>query len=701
MQDNNIQDQLPPMPPDSTLDGTGDGSAKKSDVKDVKDDLLLDVVKKIKEAENVLVALSNDPSVDEMAAAIGLTMALDVAGKHATAIYSGKTPNVLEFLNPEETFETTTDSLQDFIIALNKDKADHLRYKIDGDYVKVYITPYKTTIEEDDLEFSRGDYNIDLVISMNVPAATELDGALKEHGRIMHDATSINITNGAPGKFGDIEWADDKASSISEMVTNLALELNNKKLDSGIATALLTGLVAATDKFTNPATTPDVMMMAAKLMGFGADQQVVIQNISQELEFKEREDVGDDDRSSKKTNHNELSISHDEKDEDKDEEEKSEEKSEDVEEKPEESGIPGGGALAAQMNSEQSSDNEVQALMQSAINPMGTGAMGSQEPATIAGVEVSSVAGDSAGYAGGALADQILNNMNNANNTNEPPKQDYGQMIDQALAEPMPGETVNAPAMGAQGPMMGGAPEGTANPDMSSTMVTPDTGMPAGIAGPGMMGGVAPELGPNPTMLANPNGPSQDEIEAMNIINQAKQGTGETPSLSTNNGELPKIVPTGGSLGYDSPAASGQADAGISAPGVTLNPAMAQAPGVENMPAVNDVPTMNFGQPAAGMPTPEGSNAVVMPNSGMVPEMNAGAGPLPMPGQELAPPPMTPTPDFGAMPPVQAAPTNLAPDMTQGMGIGANIGVTPTMPAPQPMPAPQDPGAFQIPGMQQ
>ena len=43
------------------------------------------------------------------------------------------------------------------------------------------------------------------MISLNVPAATELDAALKEHGRIMHDATSINITNGAAGKFGDVE----------------------------------------------------------------------------------------------------------------------------------------------------------------------------------------------------------------------------------------------------------------------------------------------------------------------------------------------------------------------------------------------------------------------------------------------------------------------------------------------------------------
>jgi len=93
------------------------------------------------------VTLSRDPSVDEMAAAIGLTLMLDNMGKLATAIYSGKTPNALEFLEPKKTFESNTNSLQDFIIALNKDKADHLRYKIEDDFVKVYITHYRTTIE--------------------------------------------------------------------------------------------------------------------------------------------------------------------------------------------------------------------------------------------------------------------------------------------------------------------------------------------------------------------------------------------------------------------------------------------------------------------------------------------------------------------------------------------------------------------------
>ena len=176
---------------------------------------------KINEAKNVLIALSRDPSADEMSAAIGLSLYLDRIGKRPTAIYSGATPNALEFLKPEETFEPTVDTLQDFVIALNKDKADHLRYKLDGGYVKIYITPYHARLSEEDLEFSYGDFNVDLVFALDVANGIDLDSALREHGRIMHDAVIINVTTGNPGKFGEIEWSDKSASSVSEMIAPL------------------------------------------------------------------------------------------------------------------------------------------------------------------------------------------------------------------------------------------------------------------------------------------------------------------------------------------------------------------------------------------------------------------------------------------------------------------------------------------------
>lgn len=238
------------------------------------------IVEKIKEASKILVTVSDSPSVDALSAALGLTLLLDKKEKYATAIFSGETPPAIAFLEPEKTFDDTTDSLRDFIIALNKEKADHLRYKVEGDSVKIFITPYKTTIDQTDLEFSQGDYNVELVIALGVDNQDHLDAALENHGQILHDAAIITITAGDQSSdLGGIDWHDANASSLSEMVSGLAEALKDDKkkslLDEPIATALLTGIVAETDRFSNEHTTSKVMTVAASLMAAGADQQLI------------------------------------------------------------------------------------------------------------------------------------------------------------------------------------------------------------------------------------------------------------------------------------------------------------------------------------------------------------------------------------------------------------------------------------------
>ncbi len=239
----------------------------------------LQVVDKIKSATNILVTVSSSPSIDELSAALGLTVMLDKIDKHATAIFSGNIPSVIAFLNPDKVFEDTADSLRDFIISLDKEKADHLRYKIDGDFVKIYITPYKTTIDENDLEFNQGDYNIDLVLALGVDNQEHLDVALAANGRqILDDVTIITLSAGSQSsQLGSLDWRDENVGCLSEMIASLgdALKTTKPLIDKQISTALLTGIVAATDRFSNEHTSSQVMNTAAQLMAAGADQQLI------------------------------------------------------------------------------------------------------------------------------------------------------------------------------------------------------------------------------------------------------------------------------------------------------------------------------------------------------------------------------------------------------------------------------------------
>lgn len=233
------------------------------------------LIDRLHQAQNILVTVSRDPSVDQLSAAIGLTLALNKLDKHGTAVFSGQVPSTLEFLKPDETLEKDTNSLRDFIIALDKSKADKLRYKVEDEVVRIFITPYRTSLSEKDLEFSQGDFNVDVVVALGVTEQQDLDTAITSHGRILHDATVVSVSTQGQGSLGSINWVDPSASSLSEMIVGLVDGLDKKVMDNQIATALLTGIVATTDRFRNEKTSPKTMSASAELMAAGANQQLI------------------------------------------------------------------------------------------------------------------------------------------------------------------------------------------------------------------------------------------------------------------------------------------------------------------------------------------------------------------------------------------------------------------------------------------
>ncbi len=237
----------------------------------------------VAESKNILITVSKNPSIDELSAAIGLTLALDKMDKKATAIYSGRTPHAISFLEPDSTFQDDVSSLRDFIISLDKAKADRLRYKVDNDsgMVKIFVTPYRVKITSDDLNFSEGDYNVDTVVALGVKSRDDFDSAILSHGRILHDAKIVTINTGeGVSALGSVNWDDPRASSISEMLVSLIDNLAAGLLDNQIATSLMTGIVAATDRFSNLKTSPEVMQVASRLMSSGANQQLISSNVA-------------------------------------------------------------------------------------------------------------------------------------------------------------------------------------------------------------------------------------------------------------------------------------------------------------------------------------------------------------------------------------------------------------------------------------
>jgi len=195
------------------------------------------VVEHLKRANNVLITVSTNPSVDQLSAALGFTLLLNKLNKHATAVVSGTIPPAITFLEPNKTFSNTVDGLRDFIIALDKEKADKLRYKVEDDVVRIFITPYQGEITKDDLRFSQGDFNVDVVVALGVTDREDLDNAIKAHGRILHDATVLTVNAGSQkSTLGAVDWQDVGAGSLSEMIVSISEAFQGGLLDAQVAT---------------------------------------------------------------------------------------------------------------------------------------------------------------------------------------------------------------------------------------------------------------------------------------------------------------------------------------------------------------------------------------------------------------------------------------------------------------------------------
>lgn len=228
-----------------------------------------------------MVALSRDPNVDEISAAIGLTMILNKLGKHVTAIYSGETPNTLEFLSLSKLLKKIRTHCKILILHFIRTRPTTFAIKLKATMSKSTSPLIRPQFLKLILSFRRVMINVDLVISIDVENAESFDGALSEYGRIMHDATAVNITTNQAGRFAELEWSDPSESSVCEMIVILSGYLDQTEFDQPTATALLTGIVSPLIALVMPAPPLKLCVVSSRLMQAGADQQLISSNIMQ------------------------------------------------------------------------------------------------------------------------------------------------------------------------------------------------------------------------------------------------------------------------------------------------------------------------------------------------------------------------------------------------------------------------------------
>jgi len=236
----------------------------------------------IKQADSILVALPAKPDEDALGSALALKLFLEKVGKKVTVLSSEPLPEKLRFLPAVSELVSELVSGKDFIISLKTEQAsaEKLSYQVAEGKLNIIITSKEGEFKPEDVSFSTGKPQFDLIITVDTPNLDLLKGATERYPELFKKTTILNIDHHESNDFfAPINLVDPVAAATAEILVSLFEAINRELIDEDIATALFTSLVGDTGSFQNTNTTPKSLTVAAQLLGFGARHDLVIRNL--------------------------------------------------------------------------------------------------------------------------------------------------------------------------------------------------------------------------------------------------------------------------------------------------------------------------------------------------------------------------------------------------------------------------------------
>ncbi|HRY63284.1 MAG TPA: hypothetical protein P5267_01610, partial [Patescibacteria group bacterium] len=234
-------------------------------------------------SSHILLTTSATDSGDGLASLLALKLFLNKLNKPADLIITEELAHKFSFLFGAENIKISADPLRRLIVTLDikNNKVKEFNYDIQGEELKIYITPEQAEFKKENVSVSASDYAYDLIVVVGCPDLEALGTLYFEHPDFFFQTTIINIDNN-PGneRYGQINEIDLNVSSCSEITLQLISGSHPELINKEIATNLLAGLITKTDNFRSPTITPESLHAASSLMKLGADQAYIINNLN-------------------------------------------------------------------------------------------------------------------------------------------------------------------------------------------------------------------------------------------------------------------------------------------------------------------------------------------------------------------------------------------------------------------------------------
>lgn len=232
----------------------------------------------------ILLATPTEVSADSLAAALALSLALGGIGKESTLVSPSHVPTSLQFLpGTAQVQEHLTQSPEIRLeLPLGGQRPSHVHWEVVEDHLRISIQPERAIPFPDaEVRVTRGSYPWDLIVTVGTAKLHTLEKTFTDHTRFFYDTPILNIDRGAANEFfGTVNLVAATQGTVAEVVADLLEALGGVNLlTTEVATCLLAGIVAGTDSFRSPTTSPKTFHIASQLVAQEADHSEIIRHL--------------------------------------------------------------------------------------------------------------------------------------------------------------------------------------------------------------------------------------------------------------------------------------------------------------------------------------------------------------------------------------------------------------------------------------
>ncbi len=227
----------------------------------------------IAKASNIGIVVGQNPTVDQMAAALALNISLNQANRKS--VVASPTEPIVEIsslvgINKVQT--SLGGEAGDLVVSFPyvEGEIEKVSYTLENDFLNIIVKAGEKglSFDERDVKYTRGSGAVDLLVVVGTSRLSDL-GELVSGDKIQN-AKIINIDNSRENQgFGDIVIVSPEAASVSEVMGDLLLNLGFH-IDRDTAQNLLNGITEATTNFQDPRSTALSFEIASLMMKSGA-----------------------------------------------------------------------------------------------------------------------------------------------------------------------------------------------------------------------------------------------------------------------------------------------------------------------------------------------------------------------------------------------------------------------------------------------